>query len=299
MHKDNRRGIVAMLVAMAAFTGSDAFVKLAREALPTGELIALRGILSAVLALAILLARGDGPKLPLAWSRLTAVRAGIEVLATLCYVGAIALIPLAELIAISQSNPLITLVLCAILGLEVVGWRRTVAVLVGFLGLLLVVRPGPATFQPGALLALAAALLISARDLVNRRIPDAVPTSVILFATAVAVAGGGFALGLVEHWVVPAAKDAIDLVAAGVLVTAGHLAMIMAFRGTTIAVVSPFRYSVILWGIVVGLLVFAEVPDLYTLAGAALIVASGIYTIHRERGIARPAARPALEGTED
>jgi drug/metabolite transporter (DMT)-like permease len=163
----------------------------------------------------------------------------------------------------------------------------------------LVVRPGPATFEPGALLALLAALLISARDLVNRRIPKEVPTSVILFATAVAVALGGFAIAPFEHWVAPSPAEWAYLSAAGILVTAGHLSMILAFRGTEISVVSPFRYSVILWGIAVGLVVFGEVPDSFTLAGAALIVASGIYTIHRERARARAAARPELEAAED
>jgi drug/metabolite transporter (DMT)-like permease len=204
------------------------------------------------------------------------------------FITALAQMPLATITVIGQSAPLMMTALAAALGVEAVGWRRWCATLVGFAGVLIVLRPSRASVDLYGLLGLAAAAISAARDLTTRWIGVDVPSSIVTLAATIAVTMIGLVLGLIggaagESWTVPGPRAIAYLVLAGVLVTVGNYANVVAYRGAEVSVVSPFRYTVILWAIVFGLLVFGQPPDAVAMAGAALIVASGIYTIHRER----------------
>jgi drug/metabolite transporter (DMT)-like permease len=141
------------------------------------------------------------------------------------------------------------------------------------------------------------AVFVAVRDLVTRRIHSSVPTAAVLVATSTSVCVAGAVMGLAEDWTRLSALQTAGLAGAGLAVALGHLFVISAFRGVDVTVVSPFRYSVIIWAILSGAVVFGEIPDVLTLAGAALVVASGVYTVHRERIRARDAAREL--GTAD
>lgn len=287
---DNRRGILAMLAAMLMFVSSDTLVKLVSAEFPPAQVMAVRGVFAACFALALVLLAGDGPRLRRAFAPRVLGRSAIE--ATICFLffTSLAELPIATITTIGQAAPIILTLMAVALGIERVGWRRWSAILVGFAGVLLVARPSPSGFNVYALIALASAALVAARDLVTRFIPVTVPSTVVTFSTTSMVALGGFVLGLAEDWQSVTRPETLYLVVSAILVTFGSLFIVVAFRGTDVAVVGPFRYSVIVVALVIGYGVFGEWPDGLAVAGTALIVASGVYTLHREQARRREAA---------
>lgn len=294
---DNRRGILAMLASMALFVGNDTFLKLATAAYPPGQIMAVRSIFACAIALGLVIALGAGPALRKAMRPLVLVRAGLEAGVAFTFITAIGSLSLAVVTAVLQSTPILMTLMTVALGIERVGWRRWVAILVGFAGVLLIVRPSPAGVEPAVVFVLITAFLVAVRDLMTRRIGDDIPTPVITLTTTVAVGlvglmatlSGGEAAAFRPLML----RETLYLAAAAVFVTTGTLAIIAAFRNTDVAVVGPFRYSVILWAIVLGFLIFGDFPDGWAMLGIALIVGAGIYTVHRERLRAREAARAA------
>jgi drug/metabolite transporter (DMT)-like permease len=289
----NRRGIIAMLAAMTFFVFSDTVLKLATAGFPPGQIMAVRGVFAVLITLGIITATGQLRQLPGILSPLVLTRAALEAGVSFLFITSLAVLPLANITAILQSTPIIITLIVVVLGMEQVGWRRWGAVIVGFVGVLLIVRPSPAGFDIYALIALITAALIAGRDFVTRGIGDHVPSIVITFSTTAAVMLAGLLAGLGETWPPLGLYEMGLLFAAALLVTVGNFAIIVAFRGTDVSVVSPFRYSNVPMAIVLGLLVFSELPDLISFAGIALIVLSGIYTIHREQ-LRRPAAGAAF-----
>src|SRR5829696_4660753 len=272
--RNNRRGIVAMLLAMSFFIANDSLLKLASA---TGQLGSLRKVASPFGVL----------------------RAGLEAVVAFLFISSLPHLPIAIITAIVQSTPLIMTLAMVVLGLERVRWRRWSAIVVGFLGVLVIVRPGPAGLNIYALAALAAAVLVAGRDLATRFVPADVPSTVVALASTAAVGLAGLLAGLGETWPPLGGREMSYIIGAGILVTLGNLANIMAFRNTDVSVVSPFRYSVILWAILSGFVIFGELPDPTAVIGIALIIASGVYTIHRENVRQREAARlAALEASE-
>jgi drug/metabolite transporter (DMT)-like permease len=286
----NRRGIIAMVAAMAVFTANDTAMKLALVQLPVGQAMAVRGLFALVICFALIFASGHAGKVKMLVRPVVVMRAAFEATGAIAFFTCLKLLPLADVVAITQATPLIIAAYCAATGLAQMGWRRWAAVIVGFSGVLVVVRPGASAFDPTMLVAVVAAMLVAARDITTRAIPSGIPSMVVLFSTSVAVLLSGGALGATETWV-PLDRTSIALLgAASLLVTLAHYCAITAFRDVDVAVVSPFRYTVLIWAIVAGMLVFGEYPNGLTLVGAALIAGSGLYTVHRERIQATAAA---------
>ncbi|GGH14343.1 membrane protein [Alsobacter metallidurans] len=296
----NRRGILSMMAAMAIFTTSDTMMKIVREAAPPGEVVFIRGAFAILFSLVLLFGLGQIRRLPDTLSGWVALRAGLEAVVAICFVIALGHLPLADLTAIGQSAPILIAVACAVSGLEPMGWRRWLAVLVGFGGVLLVVRPTGSHFDAYSFVALLSAFFVAGRDLVTRSIPRAIPTAAILTATSTAVCLSGLGMITVENWVHLAPVQWLYLIGAGAAVMLGQFFVITAFRDVDVSVVSPFRYSVIIWAVLAGAIVFGELPDAMTITGAALVIGSGIYTIHRERIRARmePATASAAANCE-
>jgi drug/metabolite transporter (DMT)-like permease len=270
-------GIVAMMAATAAFVVGDSFMKLVTEDLPPFEVLFLRGVAASLFCGALVVLRGDWDAVPQALHVRALLRAAGETLSILCYVVALARMPIADAIAIIQTAPLMVLVGAAFFLRERIGPARVALALVGFAGALMVAQPGASGLSSGALLAFGAAVLVAARDLVGRGIPAAIPVSVVIWATVLMGMLAGAAMSLAfETWVPPSARHLGFLGLAGLFVTLGHILLLLAYRLGRMARVAPFFYSFALWAVLAGLLVWGEVPNALALAGIGLIVGSGV-----------------------
>ena len=165
---------------------------------------------------------------------------------------------------------------------EKVGLRRTAAIAVGFLGVLLIVRPTPSTFTIYEVLALGIVLVLAFRDLITKRIPDHIPTFIIALANASFVALGGLAFGLYQGFQSVALWQFGLLAAAAILLATGYVFMVSTLRLGDLSGTAPFRYSNVLFAIILGMVFFGEFPDALSYAGMGLIIAAGIYAAHRE-----------------
>jgi drug/metabolite transporter (DMT)-like permease len=283
----NLSGVAAMLAATASFVVCDTLMKLVTSDLPPFEVLFLRGIAASAACGALLMALGDWRDISSALNPRALLRAAAETLSVLCYIVALARLPIADVIAIMQTAPLFLIVALAFLLGEPVGAARVGLVLLGFAGGLLVTQPGPAGISSAALLAFASAVLIAARDLIGRGVPARVPVMVVTFATNVMVMAVAAAMSAgFESWRTPTGRHLAFLGFAGVFVTFGHVGLLLAYRLARTAAVAPFFYSFALWGVLSGLFIFGALPNALALAGIALIAGSGvaIVLIDRRRG---------------
>ena len=285
---DNLRAILLMTFAMAGFALEDMFIKLASDAVPTGQIMALLG-LTGILAFGAM-ARARGVSL---WSRDALHPAVIgrnlaEIAGTAGFITAIITSPLIVATAIFQAMPLaITCGAALFLG-ERVGWRRWTAILLGFVGVMIVIRPGMEGFRVESLWAVLAVAGLSARDLFTRKVPRRIASVQLAGWGTAAVAILGLAIvAVTRDVVVPQGWPLAWLAAAMVAGFAGYWALTESTRLGDLSAVMPFRYARLVFALFIGALVFGERPDLWTLVGAALIVATGIYTFARERRLSR------------
>ncbi|WP_179243998.1 DMT family transporter [Tistlia consotensis] len=291
------RGIALMLLSTLFFAGMNASVKSLGPAIPTEQVLFFRNLF-ALLPVAAMVWRAGSlsvlkPNRPL--QHVWRAAAGLVSLGTFfwCY----ARLPLADVIAVSFSAPLFVTALSPWLLGEAVGPRRWAAVVVGFLGTLLIVRPGQSGFDPQLLLVLVATffyaqVLISVRKL-NR---TDTPTAIVFWYLVISVAATALALPFV--WVTPSLQGWLLLIGLGLFGGVAQLIVTAAFRYADAAVLAPFDYASILWGSTLGWLIWGEVPKHTLWAGAAVLIASGLYIAHREArlgllGRARRRAPPA------
>lgn len=292
---DNRRGILFMLAAMTLFVCNDTFMKLAREVYPAGQALSLRAAFAVVIAIALIFAVGEQDRIGMVAQPRVVLRGLLEATSALLFSWSLGLLPLATITAINMASPLIIVVLAVIFRVESVGWRRTLALLVGFAGVLIVVRPGADSFSIGAVVALVSTVFTAGRDLATRVIGPHVPSTIVSLTTTILVGLIAAGYGFTETWLPIWRVESIYVLLASVLVTAGTLCIITAFRRTDVGVVSQYRYAVIAIAALLGYLVWGDVPDAFAFAGIALIVGSGLYTMHRQRVKPDSRLKPAPE----
>lgn len=288
---DNLRGALYMCVAMAAFTINDAMMKAATQTLPLWQAIAMRGLLTLGPLIAIGAMTG---RLTLRMGRRDAVTVGIrsfaEVASTLLFLAALVHMPLANLSAIMQSLPLaVTLAAWAVFG-DKVGWRRMTAIPVGFVGVLIIVRPGPAGFDHYALIGLASVAFVVVRDLSTRELSKAVPSATVAVAASLSVTATALMLSLPGGWVGFSLREGLLIAGAAASLVVGYNFVVMVMRVGDIGFVAPFRYVSLLVALVLGWAVFGTIPDALTMFGAGLVVVSGLFTLWRERKVKARAA---------
>jgi drug/metabolite transporter (DMT)-like permease len=295
---ETTRAILFMVFAMAFFALEDMFLKVLAGRVPLGQVLVLLGIGGTAMFGALALSRGEPLLSPDLLARSVLLRMTGEALGTIGFATAIALTPITTASAIVQAMPLtVTLGAALFLG-EKVGWRRWSAIAAGFLGVLVVIRPGTEGFEPMSLFAVLGVLGLSLRDLATRMVPARIGSAQLSAWSFAATVPAGLAWNLVAgaSWV-PLAPSGWGLFAAtqGVGVLA-YAALVQATRRGAVAVVAPFRYSRIVFAMIVGTLVFGERPDHWTLAGTGIIVASGLYALWRETRLAREAGPASLAG---
>jgi len=286
---DNLRGAALMTLAMLGFAAEDMFIKLMAGALPTWQIIAALGFGGSVVFGALTVLRGQRLFTRAYLSRAVALRNLGELIGTVGFVTAIALTPISSASAVLQATPLaVTLGAALFLG-EPVGWRRWSAILAGFAGVLLVIRPGLDGFDINSLFAVQGVVGLAIRDLSTRRVDRGVSSFQLSFLAFLPLIPAAGVLSLVSPRA-PVVPDGYlwSMMAGAVLLGAlSYYAIVGAMRVGEVSFVTPFRYSRMLFALVVGFFVFSERPDALTLAGAAIIVGSGIYTLLRERAVWR------------
>ena len=274
----NMRGAGFMMASMAAFTFNDVCVKLLAGTLPLMQIVFLRGILT--VGMMIGLARVMGLRrltIPRGDRWLVAGRTGAEVASMVAFLIALINMPIANVSAVMAGAVVLN---------EPVGWKRLSAILVGMIGVLLIVQPGGDGFNAYSLVALIAVILITAREMFTRRFSAEVPSMAVAVITALSVcAFGGIATLVTGEWA-PVEPRAGALVAiAAVFIIGGYVFSIMVMRVGEIGFVAPFRYTMLIWALVLGWLVFGDWPNAFTQAGAVIVVATGVFTLYRERRV--------------
>jgi drug/metabolite transporter (DMT)-like permease len=219
---------------------------------------------------------------------LVALRVFGEAGATVSFLVALAHLPIANVSAVLQALPLAVTMGAALVFGETVGWRRWLAIAIGFAGVLIIVRPGFEGFSIYSLSALASVACCAVRDLATKRIPKAIPTLLVSTATALAMTIVGAALlSPMGGWTPMTGNGTALLALAAVLVLIGYQFIIMAMRAGDISFIAPFRYTALIWSILLGLFIFADIPDLPMIVGATIIIGSGLYALYRERIVGR------------
>lgn len=290
MLTDNMRGALLMMGSMSAFTINDAFMKTVAADLPLMQSIFLRGVI--VVPLMLILCRAMG-QLRFDISRrdwhLILLRTLAEMIGAFLFISALFNMPLANVSAILQALPLTVTLAAALFFREPLGWRRLTAILVGFIGVLLIVRPGGADFNVFSLYAVAAVLVVTFRDLAARRMSRDVPSTLAALVAAVGVmlmAAMGLAF---ETWQPVATSHVGLLIGAAVFIIGGYVFSVSAMRVGEISFVAPFRYTSLLVALILGFIIFGEVPKPLTLLGAAIVVAMGLFTLYREQRLKQKA----------
>jgi len=294
---DNLKGAALMVAAMAFFAIEDMYVKKLAGVISVGMLLTLLGIGGGTVFAVIAKAQGRRLLTRELLSRPVMLRNVGEMVGTLGFVFALALTPISSASAILQANPLAVTVLAALFLGAPVGWRRWSAILVGFLGVLLILRPGLDGFQPASLFAVQGVIGLAVRDVATRACPPTVSSMQLSSYGFFAIVPVGLTLlAFHEPSALPQGGGWLLMGAALLAGVLGYYMIVAAMRIGDVAVVTPFRYTRLIFALITGYFVFGERPDMITLVGAGIVVASGIYTLWREArtaSAARQAARRA------
>jgi len=286
---ENLRGIMLMIVARITFAASDTFTKLATENVPATEVVLLRNALALPFVILMAWHLGGLKHLGAIRDRVVFTRSVLEAIGLVCFVIALPHVTLGQSTVILLTVPIILVALSAFVFKEDVGWRRWIAIIVGFIGVFMVAGPLGGTPNTYLLLTQITALTWAVRDLITSRIVGHIPSVTIsLFALIV---GGLVAIpgATLETWRPIVGAEVFYLIGAGVFVSAANLLYISALRTGAISVVAPFRYTAAIWGVLLGYLVWSDIPDFWGFVGTFFIIGSGLYTFYRELELAKGA----------
>lgn len=284
---DNFRGSLFMVLAMACFSVEDSFIKSAAKTLSLGEILFVFGFFGT--SIFILLTRHRGEKIfhPAILSRAILIRAISEIIGRLFFSISIILIPLTSLSAILQASPLLVIMGAAIFFKEKVGWKRWTAIIVGFIGVLMIIRPGLDAFQPASLFAVLGTLGFAGRDLATRAAPKVLSNIQLgVYGFFVLIPVGLVILFFDKNYMGPEWPTLITsakLLGIIIFGSAAYYALTVAMRLGEISVVTPFRYTRMLFALFIGIFIFSERPDTLTICGSIIIISSGIYTLFRNK----------------
>ena len=286
----NLRGIVAMVVAMGVFIGSDSCMKFALADMPLFQLVLMRGIAGVALCFILLVALGHGRDIKMMFNPWVLARGFCEVGANFGFTFAILNMPIADVTAIAQICPLFVLVGAKLIWGERLGPSRLVLIALGIAGALLVAQPGTTAASPYAILGFLTALSAATRDLITRKVPGEVPAPIVAFTVLVTLMlAGGAGMLAFETPVMPELRHILLMALAGALMVGGHICIFIAYKIGPARSVAPFMYSLTLWAVLAGVVLFGDIPNTLAIAGMALVVLAGLLIIYVD-GRRRPAA---------
>lgn len=283
LHAVNRRGVLAISAGMAAFVANDTLVKYVSQTLPASQLILLRGIMASALLLVIAHAMGVTRRLADLLDGRVMARAGLDALGTVTYLVSLFHIPLANATAINMATPLVVTVLAVVAYREQVNTARWLAIAVGCAGVLLVVQPGGADWSAYALLCLAGTLFQATRDFATRLIDRTIPSVLITLSTAITVTLFAGVWSLFQDWAPVQPVQLGLLAAASVFLSAGYFLVTVAMRAGEMSLIAPFRYSGLVFALLLGYAVWEQVPNAWAWAGIALLLGAGMWLMRAPR----------------
>lgn len=277
------RGGSLMSLAMLCFVLNDTIAKMVGNGMGAGQFILVRGMFASAIIAVLVVLMGHAGDISKAFSRQIMLRTLFDVVSTFLFITALFHLPLPNITAVLQAVPLVvTLMAMAFLG-EPVGWKRISAILVGFLGVLLIIKPGGEGFNSYTWLALACVFTVALRDLATRSLATHVPSIIVAFANSVFVMLAGLIWTLLDGFTAIKTGEISWIILGSVFLVGGYLFTVMSLRDTEVAYTAPFRYTLIIYALILGYLVFGDVPDGWALLGIVLIVGSGLFTLYRER----------------
>lgn len=284
---ENSRGILFLLATVTGFIISDTCVKLASQELSVAQIIVVRSVIALPVVALLGWRMGAYSNLRGMAERFIGLRVFGEVGATALYLSALAHMDIANSTAIIQTVPLAATATAALFLGEKVGIRRWTAIAIGFLAVLLIIRPGLSGFNAWSLVALVSAAFIVLRDLSSRFLPAATHPVAVSTLSLASMIPLGLAMLPLSYWAPLTPRALLLCAASGLFLAASFVFITHAMRHGEISVISPFRYAILLWAVVIQIVVFSVWPDALTLIGSVILVTTGVYTLYRERKVKR------------
>ena len=280
----NLYGALFMTLSMFGYASTDAFIKFIGLILPLSEILFLRGIVAVFLLFLLTYIRNEFfIKIKNDQYKYLFLRIFGDIGCTILFLTALINMKIANATAILQCLPL-ALTFCASLFLkERVGWRRWSAIIIGFFGVLIIIKPNSEDFNYYSLLAMGAVFFIVLRDLSTKKLDQSIPSTFISLVTAASVTLTGLLFAPFQVWVIPSIEIFGALSATAVFLILGILFNVMCMRIGEVSFVVPFRYSIIIFAIIYGIIFYNEIPDLTMISGTIIIISTGLYTLYRER----------------
>lgn len=291
--RDNARGAVWMVLAMFGYLVNDTFIKLVLEELPLFQTILVRGAMISVVLGTVTARSGGFRRLQENWSRAVGLRVGTELIATVVYLSALSRVPIGNLVAIMQILPIAVTFVAARLLRERLNPHRVAAVVAGFVGVLLVVRPGSADFTLWYVGGVVAVGLFVVREVSTVGISEQITSLDIAWLTSFVIMLMGGAGSLFGAWEPVEGRELGLIAAAALFLTFAYFASVVTVRTGDLSFSAPFRYVALVAAIAVQIVVFDEIPDAVALLGAAIIVAAGLYALGADRRAGMTSGTPA------
>lgn len=278
--QSNLRGIALMVLATCVFVINDTFLKLATDGLPPFQALFMRGVAASLWCVPLVLLTGNGRFLPALVDKWVLARNLMELFAVLCFIVALANMPIANITALGQVAPMLLLLGVAVVYGEKIGSLRLVLIALGFLGAVLVAQPSLDGVSSFAILGFGTALGTALRDIVGRKVPARIPGPVVALSAILVVMVGALVAHLwSEDWIAPSGDHYLLLLGSGFFLTIGHLCIFLAYRQGATAAVAPFYYMFTVWAVISGLVVFGTFPNAMAVAGIVLILGSGVVIV--------------------
>jgi len=274
-------GSLYMTLAMAGYVVNDSLIKLVGETLPLGTILVARGGFAIALIIVLALATGALKHWQAMFTKPVMLRAVFDTLATFLFLTALFNLSIAIATAILQTVPLVVMLFGALFLNERIGWRRILAIFVGFAGVLLVVQPGTSGFNNYAILVLGVVILVAVRDTTTRKLPANTPSLLVTLANVLMVTFTGTLYAQYQGFEVVSNHQLLLLAAASVFLVAATMFVILTMRAAAISTTAPFRYSAIIWSLISAYIVFNEVPNGLAVIGMVLIAGAGLYSLFR------------------
>ncbi len=273
-----------MVFAMFSFAVEDTLIKVLSVTMPVGQILSLICLGGVLLFLVWFLMRGIPLWQPEYLNNKVMLRSLCDAVGSCLFITALSLVPLTTASAVIQATPLVVAMGAALFLGQTIGWRRWLAIITGFIGVLIIIRPGMDGFVPATLLAVAGMFGLATRDLLTRSLTVSLsgPQLAIHTFTIIIPAGLLLMLGQGQSAVIPDAKQIGLLVGCVIIGVIAYLAIVAATRTGNAGIISSFRYSRMVFALALGYVFFAEIPDQATLIGVFIIIASGIFTLWRE-----------------